>query len=206
LDAADVSRLMEAHATETLRKTQVPPDANGYEAKLPQSLKLPEGVEFKIDTTDPALQDLRAWAHKRGLSQSEFGDVLGIYAAREARQHAVIQAAAAREVEKMGVNGTQRIDAISTFLRGVVGDDLAGALRTMIVTEKIARGLERLALKFSTQGSAQFSQAHRDHPEAPGRVSDETYNAMTAAQRLDYARGFDQRQFNPQATAPQAGR
>jgi hypothetical protein len=72
----------------------------------------------------------------------------------------------------------------------------------MLVTEKIVRGFERLAQRFSSQGAAPFSQAHRDHPETPGRVSEEQYNAMSPAARLDYTRRFDQRQFNPQASAP----
>jgi hypothetical protein len=202
LDATDISRLMEQHATETLRKTQVPADPSKYDAKLPETLKLPEGVEFKIDVTDPALQDLRAWAHKRGLTQSEFSDVLGIYAAREARQHSMIQAAARAQVELMGVNGAQRIDAVSTFLRGVVGDELAGHMQRMLVSAKIVSGFEKLATRFSSQGAAPFSQAHRDHPEAPGRISEERYQAMSHAERLDYTRQWDQRAFNSQAPAP----
>jgi hypothetical protein len=69
----------------------------------------------------------------------------------------------------------------------------------MLVTAKIVEGMEKLMTKFSSQGAAPFTQAGRVHPDAPGRVSEEAYTAMTAGQRLDYSRGFDQRQFNPEA-------
>jgi hypothetical protein len=55
--------------------------------------------------------------------------------------------------------------------------------------------LETLQHKFSNQGVASFSQSHRVPPNPSGRASDEEYNAMTPAQRLDYSRSFDQRQF-----------
>ena len=35
----------------------------------------------------------------------------------------------------------------------------------------------------------------QQNPAGQGKVSDEVYRAMTPAQRLDYARQFDQKQF-----------
>jgi hypothetical protein len=201
LDAADVARLMEAHAAEALRKASMPADANGYEAKLPDTFKLPPGVELKLDGTDPALADLKAWAHNRGLSQAEFSDVLGIYAAREARQHAALQAAAQKQVELLGTNGSQRVDAVSQFLRSMVGDDLAKPMLNVMATEKIVRGYEKLMQRVASQGSASFNQSHRVPQEQPGRVSDAEYDRMTPSERQVYARGFDQSQFRSREPA-----
>ncbi len=195
LDAADVARLMEAHAAEALRKTQVPADANAYEPKLPDTFKPPAGVELTIDNTDPALFDLKNWAHKRGLSQSEFSDVLGIYAAREAKQAAAINAAAAKQVELLGTTGAQRVDAVSQFLRGMLGDDLARPVLNTMVTAKHVQAFERLMQRVASQGSASFSQSHRVPSEPPGRVSQEEYDRMTPAQRWEYSRSHDQSQF-----------
>jgi hypothetical protein len=201
LDAADITRLMEQHATETLRKASLPPDASAYEPKLPESFKPPPGVDLKIDAADPALQDLKMWAHKRGLTQAEFSDVLGIYAAREARQSAVMNAAAARELEKMGPHAAQRVDAIAQFLRGALGDDLARPMLNVLATEKIARGWEKLIQRFATQGHAPFSAAHREPGDAPGRVDDATYAKMSPGDKWDYSRQFDQKQFGHAAGA-----
>jgi hypothetical protein len=38
----------------------------------------------------------------------------------------------------------------------------------------------------------------KEQPGGQSRVSDEVYRAMTPAQRLDYARRFDQTQFQQQ--------
>jgi hypothetical protein len=141
------------------------------------------------------MTDLKAWAHNRGLSQAEFSDVLGIYAAREARQAAVFQAAAAKQVELLGSTATMRVTAVETFLRGQLGDQLAGKMRPMIVTAAIVEGFEALARKFASQGSASFTQSHRVPQDASGRVSDEAYAAMSHSERQQYARGFDQSQF-----------
>jgi len=65
----------------------------------------------------------------------------------------------------------------------------------MMVTADIVKGLETLQQKFSSQGAAPFTQAHRVPADPAGRATDAEFDAMTAGQRLDYARSFDQRQF-----------
>ncbi len=194
LDAADVSRLMETQAAEALRKATLPADAAAYEVKLPDTFKPPPGVELTIDNTDPALFDLKNWAHKRGLSQAEFSDVLGIYAAREARQAAVIQTAAQKQIELLGTNGAQRVDAVSQFLRSMVGDELAKPMLNVMATEKIVRGYEKLMQRVASQGAASFSQLHRV-PADGERVSNEAWSKMTQAERWEYSRQHDQKQM-----------
>jgi hypothetical protein len=68
----------------------------------------------------------------------------------------------------------------------------------MIVTEKIVRGLEALAAKFTTQGAAGFSQAHRhvEPPRGPGIASDAEYEAMTQSERWAYARSHSEARKN----------
>jgi hypothetical protein len=126
---------------------------------------MPAGVEFKIDEADPLLADARNWAHAKGFNQSDFSELVGIYASAKAKEAAFISTAAAAEVAKLGANGTQRVSAIDTWLRGQLGDDLAGPMRTVMVTEKIVRGWEAIMQKFQSQGAASFSQAHRVAPD-----------------------------------------
>ena len=122
--------------------------------------------------------------------------MLGMYASHEATKEAAFQAAAKAEVAKLGVNGPVRVGAVETYLRGVVGDELAGAMRTMMVSEKIVRGFESLITKSSSQGAAAFSQSHREPGDRPGRVSDEQYNSMSQSERWAYMREHNQRQFS----------
>ena len=114
---------------------------------------------------------------------------------RGTREYNFALGARRAEVAKLGVNGTQRVDAIETWTRGMIGDKHAGAIRGMMVTAGIVEALELLQSKFASQGAASFSQSHRVPPEQQGRVSDEQWGKMSGAERLDYARGFDQSQF-----------
>src|ERR1700730_14040489 len=189
--------LLTAKGEAELRKASLPVSPAEYKAELPANFEMPSGIsEFKFDEADPLLVDARNWAHAKGLDQATFSEMVGLYATAKAKETAQLSAAHAAEIAKMGANGTQRVTALETWLRGVVGDKLAGPMRSMMVTADIVKGLETLQQKFSSQGAASFSQSHRVPPNPSGRASDEEYAAMSPAARLDYARSFDQRQFN----------
>jgi hypothetical protein len=53
------------------------------------------------------------------------------------------------------------------------------------------RGLEALMHRWTTQGSGGFNGAHRE-PTIPGKVSDEAYQKMSYAERIEYAARFPQ--------------
>ena len=155
--------------------------------------------------SDPSYKDLANFAHARGWSQSDLSTALGIFASHQAREAAAFAQAQRAEVQKLGANGTSRVTAVETWLRSEPRDDLANGMRSMMVTEKIVRGFEKLAAQRTTQGAAPFSQAHRT-PEpspGPGRVTEEQYNAMSQAERYAYARGFPQEQFKNSNGGPE---
>jgi len=111
LSSDDIANLMRTRAELDLRATQVPADASGYRPDLPADLKLPAGIEVKIDTSDPSYRDLAAFAHARGWSQSDLSAALGIFASREAREAAAFAEAQRAEVQKLGANATSRVTA-----------------------------------------------------------------------------------------------
>jgi hypothetical protein len=164
-----------------LRKANLPPTPADYKIELPADFKAPEGVQVKFDETDPLLVDGRNWAHSQGFDQSQWSQMLALYGSAKAREAALINRAAAAELNKLGHNATMRVSAIENFLRGHLGDDLASHMRGMLVTEKIVRGVETLIHKFSSQGAASFSQAHRVAPDDPGKIAG--YDKMTFEQR-----------------------
>jgi hypothetical protein len=134
LSGNDVAMILQEKAARDLRATQVPASAEAYEAKLPESFKLPDGLQWQWDAADPALNDIRALAKKSGWSQDDFSNVLGVYAAKAVAEDTQFRQRARAEMDKLGVNGSQRLAAVETFVRGVAGDDLGGALRQMILT------------------------------------------------------------------------
>lgn len=192
---AEPQEFFQSKADAELRTASLPASPADYTATLPEGFKLPPGVDLKINEADPAFVDARAWAHKQEFSQGQFSEMLSLQAAMQAREIAQFNTAAAAEVQKLGANGSMRVTAIENFLRGHLGDDLASGMRPMLVTAKIIERFERLANKFQSQGAASFSQQHREPAERSGRVSDEQYNAMGPAERLNYARSHDQSQF-----------
>jgi hypothetical protein len=195
ISESELGEMMTRQAAEDLRKATLPATPGDYAPDLPEKFTMPAGVEFKLDPADSMLADARTWAHSRGLSQSDFSELVAIYASAKGKEQAFLNTAAAAEVAKLGANGSQRVSAIDTYLRGLLGDDLAAPMRSVMVTEKIVRGWETIIHKFQSQGVASFSQAHREPGQAGGKVSDEEYGRMSPAARLDYARSFDQRQF-----------
>src|SRR5262249_51165932 len=158
-----------------------------YQATLPTDFKIPAGIEFKFDADAPELADARAWAHARGLSQADFSQLLGFAAAQRIREAMVIQQAQAAERGKLGTNGTVRVTAVQTFLRGELGDDLAGAMNPMLVTSRIIEGFERLMYRRASQGAAPFSQAHRDQPEGliHGKYTASEWDALSVDDRFN---------------------
>jgi hypothetical protein len=169
-----------ARGESELRKATLPATPENYEAKLPENFEMPAGFKVEFNETDPLLIDARNWAHSKGFSQAEFSEMVGIYASAKAKEAAFINTAAAAEVAKLGANGTSRVSAIETWLRGQIGDDLAGPMRSVMVTEKIVRGWETIINKFISQGTASFSQGHRVAPDSNEIAG---YDKMTFEQR-----------------------
>jgi capsid assembly protein len=127
------------------------------------------GIGFRFATEDPVLGPLigeaKAFAHEAGLSQAQFERFMSLYAASQLQQQSFISNAAKAEQQKLGVNGPQRVDAVSVWLKAHLGDDLAMPMLQTMATERQVRGWEKLIGKFSNQGGAGFSQQHRSQPD-----------------------------------------
>jgi hypothetical protein len=177
---AELQEFFKSKGEAELRKATLPATPENYEAKLPENFEMPAGVEFKVDPADPLLADARRWAHAKGFDQSDFSELVGIYATAKAKEAAFINTAAAAELGKLGANAVQRVSAIENFLRGHLSDDLAKDMRTVMVTEKIVRGWETIMRKMQSQGAASFSQAHRVAPDSNEIAG---YDKMTFEQR-----------------------
>jgi hypothetical protein len=176
----DLAGMMERQAQEDLRKATLPAAPEAYKAELPADLKLPGGVEYKFDQSNPSLVAARNWAYAKGLSQDEFSQVLGIYASHEAQQNAVLAERSRQEVAKAGVNAPQRVDAVGKWITGEMGEVDARPIRATIVTDAHLRFYEKMMNKISSQGAASFSQSHRAAPDTnpiPG------YEGMSFEQR-----------------------
>lgn len=148
-------------AADDVRKGSLPQTPDAYKVELPADFTPPAGVEFKLDTSNPALGQLKAVAHKHGMTQEAVNELIGVYAGNEVGTEAMIKAAATAEVAKLGPSGPARVDAVTRFMDA----SGLGALKSTLVTAAQVEAMEAHITKISTQGGATFSQSHRVPPD-----------------------------------------
>jgi hypothetical protein len=163
----ELGTMMERQALEDLRKATVPPSPADYKLAIPETMQLPGDQQFKFDEAGnkAAFDAARAWAHNRGMTQSDFSEMLGLYASQEAQQHAALAERSRQEIAKAGVNAPQRVDAVGKWITGMVGEADAAPIRATLVTDAHLRFYETIINKLTTQGGASFTQSHRVAPE-----------------------------------------
>lgn len=182
-------------AAEEVRRNTLPKAPDDVKLDLPKEFKLPEGMDWKLDSTKPEFNKFREIAVKRGLDADTVSELMGVYAETVVGSEATYRASQKVELDKLGSNATARVTSLNTFFEGHLGADDAKHIRSSMYSAGVVTALEKLVAKFTTQGHASFSQAHREPAAPQGRVSESEYAAMSPAQRWDYARGFDQKQF-----------
>ena len=186
------SELATRDAAEQIRRQTLPKTVDEVTLDLPKDFVLPQGMsEYKIDMTAPEMAMFKEIAVRRGLDATTRSELLGALAAKDVREHQAYEAARIADLAKLGATATQRITSLQTFFRGILGEKHANALNAGMYGSAIVEAFEDLATKFSSQGAAPFSQAHREPITAPGKVSEEQYQAMSFAERLDYVRSHN---------------
>ena len=175
-----------------MRRATLPPSPNDYKAELPADFKIPDGIKYEFNNTDPLLAQAQAVAHEAGLSQNQFSKLLAIYAGGQVASQQQISNARNAEVAKLGAAGPARIDALTTFFRSYLGETDGNAVMARAFTAADVQRLEKLVSKITGQGGASFRGNGREPPQQAGRLSDEQISRLTPAQRLDYSRQWDQ--------------
>jgi hypothetical protein len=179
---SELGEMLERQSLEDLRKATVPQTPADYKLALPESLKLPGDGKYQFDEAGnkASFDAARAWAHNRGMSQSEFSEMMGLYASHTANTEAMLTERSRQEIAKVGINGPQRVDAVGKWITGMVGEADAKPIRATIVTDAHVRFYETIMNKLTSQGGASFSQSHRVPPDTakiPG------YDGMSFEQR-----------------------
>lgn len=190
--AEKIAPVLTRDAAEQVRLNSLPAKPEDVKIELPKEFKLPQGVEFKLDPAKPEYGKVRELAVKHRLTQDAVTDLMGVYAETLVGSEQALSAAKKAELDKLGSNAQNRVAALETWFTGMVGEDGAKQLKSMLVTAGIVSTFEKLVAKYVGQGAAPFGQNGREPPPGGGRRSDEEIAKMTPAQRLDYVRQFDQ--------------
>jgi hypothetical protein len=162
---SDLAAMLARQSLEDLRAATRPASPEAYEAKLPADLTLPGGQTYTFNQNDPSLVAARNLAHSKGWSQGDFSEALGIFASHIAGEQAALAERSQQEITKVGANGPQRVDAVSRWITGMVGEADAKPIRATIVTDAHVRFYETIMNKLTSQGGASFSQSHRAPPD-----------------------------------------
>lgn len=143
------------------------PKADEFVADFPKDLKLPEGVTYELNKGDPAIARLRALGNKRGWDQETFSEALGEYAVLKASEFAKLQDYKKAEIAKLGSAGPARVDAVTTWIKGVMGEDAAGLAASLdyAPTQKTVAAFEKLMRIWSSQGGVSATASHRATPD-----------------------------------------
>ena len=180
---AELKTLMELKAQQDLRAASRPATPEGYRLELPRDMKTPAGAPvFQLASLDdpakgPGLRAAMEFAHARGFSQEDFSSMLGVYAASQAREQTMIEAAIRAEREKLGANGTARVDAVAMFLRGRYGDDAGRAVMKSIVLAKQLEVWEDIVSRAANSTGSSFSRRGIDLE--PTTIDDASWDKMS---------------------------
>jgi hypothetical protein len=191
-----------------VRRSTLPAKPDDYKAELPSDFKIPDGLSFSFKTDDPLLAQARAVMHDidqgKLSGQDAFGKLLALYAGGQVASQQQITTARNAEVQKLGTTGPARIDALTTFFRGYLGQDAGNRRMARIFTAQDVQDAEMEVSKITSQGGAPFRGNGREPPPQAGRATPEQIKTMSSAERLDYARRFPQGQM-PEWRDPRGG-
>lgn len=193
--SAHFNEIFARDAAAQSRALSRPQTPDAFKVELPTTFTPPQGTEFKIDANNPLWAQARAWAHKSGLTQEEFAEGISLIAGDRISTEQQITTARNAEIGKLGPAGPARIDALDIFFKSYLGEAESKQLMARAFTASDVQILEKLVGKITNQGGATLRTNGREPPPQPGKVTAEDYARMTPAQKWDYSRSFDQKQF-----------
>lgn len=175
-------------AEQDVRRNTLPKSADDYKLELPADFKPPEGIKFELNANDPLLPQARQLMHDidsgKLSGQEAFSKMVGLYAGAQVQTETMIQTARQAELAKLGPTGQSRVDAVMTWAKAKLGDDMASAFASMLVTAKHVEMGEKLVKIFSGQGSGTFTQQHRD--AANREPSDDEWAKMSYSEKKNW--------------------
>lgn len=195
--AEHFNQLQTRVAAEDSRKLTLPAKPEDYKVELPGDFKLPAGIEFKLDASNPLWSQGQAWAQKHGLTQEAFQEAIALVAGDRVGTQAQVDAARNAEIGKLGVNGPARVTAVKTWAQGMIGEQAGAQFVSRLFTASDVQMAEALIAKFS--GSGSFRSTGREPPDQPGRKSADDVAKMSLQDQLAYARQFKQPQHDGRA-------
>lgn len=142
--------------------------------KLPADVKLPDGMQLKIDDKDPRLPLARAFAREAGLDQNQFSRLLQLDALAKINAYHAETARLGEEMKKLGDKGQERLAAADRWLKTLGLSDKEYAEMSMTATTAAGvTAIEKLMAKAA--GSVPANTGEQPPPKPTGRIEDRLY-------------------------------
>lgn len=180
--AKHVETLTQTAAKAAERMAGVPDKAEGYELKLPEGVKLPDGIE--LNAKDPRLIAGREMALKYGIPQEGFEQFAAMIATNDATMieqtikaaDEQFQAATAESLKQLGPQSEARVAAVRDGLVARLGAEQGAVLGKLLMGKEIVEAFEAV-LKSGTS----FNASGRTGEPEPGKI--EGYEKMSFRER-----------------------
>jgi hypothetical protein len=175
----------EAKAALAARK----PEDIKFEVKLPETVKVPDGMDLKINENDPRVPVLREMAIKRGWARTPSTSWSRSTRSSRSQMHAAEQTRIAAEDAKLGANAKDRKAAVGNWLKGMKD-------RNEISAE------EYEAVRVYATDAATVTALEKIMAKAAGTVPGTTLTPPPAPPAKDHAtRIWGENAFNPNPQA-----
>jgi hypothetical protein len=168
----------EAKAALAARK----PEDIKFEVKLPETIKVPEGMDLKINDNDPRVPVIREMAIKRGWDQDTVNELVALDAQQQIAAHAAEQTRIAAEDAKLGATAKDRKAAVGNWLKGMkdrneLSADEYEAVKVYAIDAASVTALEKIIAKAA--GSVPGHQPGNPTPPAQVPQAERWYGATT---------------------------
>lgn len=174
-------KLSEIEKAAEARKADVPEKADDYAFAAPADLKLPDG--FQIAQDDIRWPALREMAKAEGWTKAEFQqratELVKLDAMHQQHQMQMLKQATDARDKALGDKAQQRIDSLTTWVKGLLGDDIGGNMAFMFVTPEIVKGMETIQKALANQGVTSLNGTGRE----TGDQKIEGFEKMTFEQK-----------------------
>jgi hypothetical protein len=148
------------------------PEDIKFEVKLPETVKVPDGMDLKINDADPRVPIIREMAIKRGWDQDTVNELVALDAQQQIAAHAAEQTRIAAADAKLGANANDRKAAVGNWLKGMKDrNELSGeeyeAVRVYAVDAEAVTALEKIIAKASGSVPGNLGDATPKPAEVP---------------------------------------
>ena len=188
---AEVTAFHKAETEKAAALAARKPEDIKFEIKLPDTIKVPDGMDLKINDNDPRVPVLRQLAVQHGLSQDVVNSLVALDAQMQIEGHAAEQARIAAEDQKLGATAKDRKAAVGNWLKGMKDRNELSADEFEAVKAYAIDAAAVTALEKSLAKAAGAVPGHQPPPPAPTPARDH-------ATRIWGENAF---QANPQAKA-----